>query len=630
MSSSRRDGASDFSNKGKSISTDSNNGINQLAINVSDMSLDSAQGEGWEVYGKKGKNKIGSNSFRQGGPQYPTPKAWGQADTVQRLGLRNQSGYGRGSGQTWQPPTSDSRKTSGRGYAKPPQTSDSSYVAAPAVIPPPLKNGWGWSSRAPSSQESIGHNAQEVYSANDEPSQDVEDDLDEDSDAIVDSDDDLSDGFDSDDSRKSHDTRKQNSWFKELFQSLDILTVEQINDPERQWHCPACKGGPGAIDWYRGLQPLITHAKTKRSKRVKLHRELAELLEEELRRRGTSAVPAGEMFGQWRGLQERDREIVWPPMVIIMNTRLEKGDNDKWIGMGNKELLEYFGGYEAVKARHSYGPQGHRGISVLIFEASAVGYAHAERLGKHFVDNGRDRQAWDRTRTLFYAGGRRQLYGFMAEKHDMENFNLHCQGKTKLKYDMQSYHEMVVKQMKQMSEDNQQLIFLKNKVMKEQKHKKALEESLVVMSEKYRRTAEENRVVKLRTQKHHDLNKEEMDSQEQFFREQIQSFYNARNAKEEKFEKTLQAEREKMTMKSQENVSSEEQTLRDEEIAKFIKSQDEQMVEFGGRRDALMKKHQERILEMKRRHMEEEVAAEKEFDVEFNKLIEEYAPGILK
>ena len=42
--------------------------------------------------------------------------------------------------------------------------------------------------------------------------------------------------------------------------------------------------------------------------------------------------------------------------------------------MGNQELLDYFGEYAATKARHSYGPAGHRGISVLIFESSAVGY----------------------------------------------------------------------------------------------------------------------------------------------------------------------------------------------------------------------------------------------------------------
>ncbi|KAL2246489.1 protein SUPPRESSOR OF GENE SILENCING 3 [Sesamum indicum] len=627
-------GTSDPSFKGKSTSDVSNPGIDQLSHGVSDMNVNSAQDDGWEVYGKKSRNRTGSNSSKQWGPQHSSSKAWGHSDTVQRLGMRNHGGLGRGSGQTWPTLSSDSRKHAGRGYTKPPSSDrslDPDYAAAPPVIPPPLKNGWGWSTRVSSTQssgDSIGHsqNAQRVHPADDASKGD---DVDEESD-VDDTDDELmNDDFDSDESQKSHETRKKNRWFKELFQCLDGLTVEQINEPERQWHCPACKGGPGAIDWYRGLQPLIAHARTKRSKRVKLHRELAELLDEELRRRGTSAVPAGEIFGKWKGLEKRaDKEIVWPPMVVIMNTKHEKDENDKWIGMGNQELLDYFNAYSAVKARHSYGPQGHRGMSVLIFEASAVGYAEAERLSKHFEDTCRDRLAWERNRVLFYPGGKRQLYGYMAEKQDMDNFNQHSQGKSKLKYEMRSYQEMVVNQMKQMSEDNQQLIWFKNKVAEEQTSKKALEESYGIVTEKLRKTMEENRIVKLRTKKHHEQNKEEMDYQEEFFRDRIQQLYDARNAKEEKFEKVQQYEREKVTIQSEVNVSSAEERLRRaEEAARFIQLQDKEMEEFVNKRDKLMKAHEDRMLDLKRRHWDEKMALEKEFDEEFNKLMEEYTPG---
>lgn len=447
--------------KGKSIADVSNPSIDQLSSAVSDINVNAAQDDGWEAYGKKSKNKNKVNAPRQGASQHSTPKAWGHADTVQKLGLRTDGGPGRGIARTGPASSFDSRKNGGRGYNKQQPSNrnpNSNYVAAPAVIPPPLKNGWGWSNIVASSQPSDGGVHKENPQATDQPLQGNVDDSDEESDDIDDSDDELmSDGFDSDESQKSHETRKKNKWFKELFQCLDNLTVEQINEPERQWHCPACQGGPGAIDWYRGLQPLITHAKTKRSKRVKLHRELGELLDEELRRRGTSAVPAGEIFGKWKGLDERaDKEIVWPPMVVIMNTKLDKDDNDKvwislfslvfvrihcielillywnyvlqWIGMGNQELLEYFSGYSAAKARHSYGPQGHRGMSMLIFEASAVGYAEAERLSKHFQDTNRDRIAWNRNRAPFHPGGQRQLFGYMAEKNDMEIFNQHSQG----------------------------------------------------------------------------------------------------------------------------------------------------------------------------------------------------------
>ncbi|KAF2293757.1 hypothetical protein GH714_004507 [Hevea brasiliensis] len=105
-----------------------------------------------------------------------------------------------------------------------------------------------------------------------------------------------------------------------------------------------------------------------------------------------SAPQVGSPFGRWQGLNERvkDYEIVWPPMVVIMNTRYEQEENGKYIGMGNRELLDHFKTYTAVKARHSYGPQGHRGISVLIFDDTAAGYLEAVRLHKHFKEQGRE------------------------------------------------------------------------------------------------------------------------------------------------------------------------------------------------------------------------------------------------
>lgn len=96
--------------------------------------------------------------------------------------------------------------------------------------------------------------------------------------------------------------------------------------------------------------------------------------------------------------------------------------------MGNQELLDCFGDYAAMKARHSYGPQGHRGTSVLIFEGSAAGYLESVRLHKHFKEQGRDREAWDRCKNPFVPGGKRQLYGYVASREDLDIFNKHSGG----------------------------------------------------------------------------------------------------------------------------------------------------------------------------------------------------------
>lgn len=83
-------------------------------------------------------------------------------------------------------------------------------------------------------------------------------------------------------------------------------------------------------------------------------------------------------------------------------------------------------------------------------------------------------------------------------------------GKTKLKFEMKSYQENVVKELRQIAEDNQQLNWFKNKLTKQNKHAKVLEESLGILSEKLRKTAEDNRIVRQRTKMQHEQNREEV------------------------------------------------------------------------------------------------------------------------
>ncbi|KAI3814797.1 hypothetical protein L1987_14442 [Smallanthus sonchifolius] len=592
MSSNRGGGQS---NKGKSVAGVSNSDVNRLSEAVQDVNLDG----GWEVISKKNKNRPGNGAGaanKQWGSQTPKPNAWGQP-----VGARG-SGAVRAPNNVW------AAQAGGRGGANNQQMNryyENNQNATSNAIPPPLQSGWNWNSR-PGNPWQSGNTV-----LNPQPfgvEEHVEDE--NDNEEIEESDDELlSDEYDSDEIPKSHEERKKSPWYAEFFQTLDTLTIDQINEPTRQWHCPACKNGPGAIDWYKSLLSLVTHAKTKGSKRVKIHRDLAEILEEELRVRGATVNPAGESYGQWMGLNEvvKDKEIVWPPMVVIMNTQLEQDESDKWLGMGNQELLDYFGSYEAVRARHSYGPRGHKGMSVLIFESSAVGYTEAERLSKHCEDEGTDRDAWERRPNPFYPGGKRKLYGYMATKRDMDIFNQHSQGKSKLKFEMVSYQEKVVNQLKQMNEDNQQLHWYKNKVVKEQKHSKALEESYGLVSQKLRETEKQNRIVRERTQQYHEQNKEEMDYQEQFFKDQLKVIQDARNAKEGHFDKLQQEER--MTLDPQK---------RDLKL--------EEMKEFEEEREKLVKKYEEKIAEMKNRYWKEQLEIEEGFNAELNQLMNHYTP----
>lgn len=311
-------GSSNASNKGKNAVEAWNPTVEQLSRGLADARLDSMPDAEWEVYSKKSRGRgVGSSPNNWGSQKQPAP---------------GNSGWRNPAGSAWANVPVDFRRPAGRGNGRPqpPNHVAPNNYRAPAVVQAPVKNGLSWASVAGSGSLKGPASSGANGSAPNPPHVDIAED-DED-DELDDSDDDLvSDEFDSDDSQKSHDTRKNNRWFKKFFEILDALSQEEINDSERQWHCPACHGGPGAIDWFKGLQPLITHAKTKGAKRVKLHREFADLLDEELTRRGTSAYPSGEAFGKWKGLTKKtkDHEIVWPPMVIVMNTQLEKDENEK-------------------------------------------------------------------------------------------------------------------------------------------------------------------------------------------------------------------------------------------------------------------------------------------------------------
>ncbi|KAK1367284.1 hypothetical protein POM88_042845 [Heracleum sosnowskyi] len=168
---------------------------------------------------------------------------------------------GKGSTSTSSAPAGDYRRAAGRGWNQSSSKEYVNYYDQPAVIPPPLEKGWQWRSN-PFQVEKVGNvPALNPADATDDKEEENYDDKSGDEEDFNTEDIYDSDEYDSDESQKSHETLKKSSLLKGFFETLDDLKVQEINEPDRQWHCPACHGGPGAIDWYRGLQPLMTHAK---------------------------------------------------------------------------------------------------------------------------------------------------------------------------------------------------------------------------------------------------------------------------------------------------------------------------------------------------------------------------------
>lgn len=62
-----------------------------------------------------------------------------------------------------------------------------------------------------------------------------------------------------------------------------------------------------------------------------------------------------------------------------------------------------------------------------------------------------------------------------------------------------------------------------------------------------------------------------------------------------------------------------------EEIDNFIKYQEREMEDFVAERDMLIKAHGDDKAAMKRRHWEEEVELEKEFDTKLTQLMDKYS-----
>lgn len=98
----------------------------------------------------------------------------------------------------------------------------------------------------------------------------------------------------------------------------------------------------------------------------------------------------------------QDDLIMWPPMVIILNTNTGKGRDGRQEGLGNKamdnKLREL--GFGSGKAMSVYGREGHLGITTVKFAGDESGLKEAMRLAEFFEKESRGRKAWTRVQSL--------------------------------------------------------------------------------------------------------------------------------------------------------------------------------------------------------------------------------------
>ena len=306
---------------------------NQLRRNGANIKLNSEQTGDSRVDSRKSQNMPGGSAPRPWFSQSSISNSWGHSNTIHRKWGNGESARAN-SNQVVD--KSNSQKTMACGgngssngiklpktsaVASTPEKGSYSSVGVNSTPSKDCKNGQCKEESTP-----------EAHNPVDREISDDEIDDDSESEIVFDSDDDLSlDGTDSDTGERSHEGCKKSKWFRNFFDKLNRLTIEEITSQEKSWHCPACQGGVGAIDWYQGLQPLLVHSRTIQSRRARLHRVFAATLEEECSRRRIPLTAPSEAYGRWEGLDKKvkDYEIVWPPMVVIMNTRYEQDENNK-------------------------------------------------------------------------------------------------------------------------------------------------------------------------------------------------------------------------------------------------------------------------------------------------------------
>ncbi|MCO5552109.1 hypothetical protein L7F22_005619 [Adiantum nelumboides] len=83
---------------------------------------------------------------------------------------------------------------------------------------------------------------------------------------------------------------------------------------------------------------------------------------------------------------EADDEIVWPPCVIVENTRLCKTSDGRWTGLGNIEMSCFLAeiGHTMGRSKSCWGKEGHCGQVIVQYPPCRKGLQEAECIHEHF------------------------------------------------------------------------------------------------------------------------------------------------------------------------------------------------------------------------------------------------------
>ncbi|GBG78421.1 hypothetical protein CBR_g26449 [Chara braunii] len=346
-----------------------------------------------------------------------------------------------------------------------------------------------------------------------------------------------------------------------FMESLRKMDTDRFDSSSCEGCCPVCK----TVDHFVKLSSFEQHAKTKKSRR-RAHQAfaiaIARLREARAKEGSSSKLSSAAQI--WRSLEaSADVQIVWPPWVIVQNTRKDKDASGKWVGMGSNELRPLFKQYVIEKEKHSYGPDGHRGMSALEFESTPAGYLAALDLDEHFRNEGKGRKEWESARRVLSGsvnndGSQKNLFGYLATEKDITEFNRHCSGKKNqraIKYNMVSRREMVIEPQRCKDEESRNIDELKSRAMIAQetaysleRQKKEAERQKKEAEQRYSQATEELNTQRDWFRGQEEVHRSKMEALRRFHEEKLK---HAQEAQEQKVRELLK--RQQKAVKRDEN-----------------------------------------------------------------------------